>query len=150
MTTANTSQWLSQTFSSLLSAPHISIPRRPGGIIMGPGPIDLFTTRFLNTFTENVQATVAGQTVTRDQLKSALLNVQKQWNPTDVQFEQPLQPKEDDVITTLCSWTPKDSDKEVQMQISAGTIEDGGRLKINILDLEGDVFQGTDYPATAA
>jgi hypothetical protein len=30
------------------------------------------------------------------------------------------------------------------------TIEDGGRLKINILDLEGDVFQGTDYPATAA
>jgi hypothetical protein len=58
---------------------------------MGPGPIDLFTTRFLNTFTENVQATVAGQTVTRDQLKSALLNVQKQWNPTDVQFEQPLQ-----------------------------------------------------------
>lgn len=61
------------------------MPRSVGNIIMGPGPIDLFSTRFINTFTEDVKANVSGKDVTRDGLKECLLNLQKHWNPKTAQ-----------------------------------------------------------------
>jgi hypothetical protein len=90
--TVDMSGWLAQTFASLLSAPHISTPSHAGPLILGPGPIDLFSTRFVNTFTDDICAIVSGEIVTREKLKEDLLALQKHWNSADVQFAQPLQP----------------------------------------------------------
>lgn len=67
------------------------------GIRMGPGPIDLFSTRFNNTFPENVQATVAGTSVNREQLKDRLLGLQKHYKPDSTQFV----PSDDLVVCDL-------------------------------------------------
>jgi len=143
-TPTDMNKWLAQTFAAILSSPHISMPSHIGNMRLGPGPIDLFSTRFANTFTQDVQATVAGQQVTYDKLKEDLLGLQKHWS-TDAQFADPLQPPDgDNVISTTCSWVPPNPDasssghNEVELLISAKTAENGGNLMINCIDLRGD------------
>lgn len=80
------SNWLSKELSTLLASPHISFPKPPAGIHLGPGPIDLFSTNFNNLFASDVETIVDGEPVSRDDLKQKLLNLQKRWNPEKVKF----------------------------------------------------------------
>lgn len=54
---------------------------------MGPGPVDVFSTNFNNLFAPDVEAEVEGKSVSRDDLKQQLLNLQKHWNPEEVKFQ---------------------------------------------------------------
>jgi len=81
--------WLSKEISQIISSPHISFPK-PTGLLqfrMGPGPVDLFSTRFDNAFAFDVRATVAGKEVSREELKAKLLGLQKHWNAEEVKFQ---------------------------------------------------------------
>jgi hypothetical protein len=83
-------EWLQNRLSQLLSSPyiHFTQPKVPGlHLRMGPGPIDLFSTRFMNLFTENAQGNVNGQEMGKDDLKQALLALQKTFNKDSVQFK---------------------------------------------------------------
>lgn len=84
-------EWLWTTLANILSSPHITMPQNTGHIRMGHGPIDVFSTRFINTFTEDVKANVAGRDMTRDDLKASLLALQKHWNSSNVQFSPSAQ-----------------------------------------------------------
>lgn len=81
--------WLSKEISQIISSPHISFPKPTGPLPfkMGPGPVDLFSTRFNNTFASDVKATVAGKEVSREELKAKLLSLQKYWNAEEVRFQ---------------------------------------------------------------
>lgn len=81
--------WLSKEISEIVTSPHISFPKPAGPLQfrMGPGPIDLFSTKFNNVFVLDVKATVAGEEVSREQLKARLLGLQKHWKAEEVRFE---------------------------------------------------------------
>lgn len=81
--------WLSKEISQIISSPYISFPKPTGPppFRMGPGPVDLFSTRFNNTFAYDVKATVAGEEVSREGLKAKLLGLQKHWNTEKVKFQ---------------------------------------------------------------
>ncbi|EKM61523.1 uncharacterized protein PHACADRAFT_248193 [Phanerochaete carnosa HHB-10118-sp] len=86
-----TSEWLSKQLTTLLNSPHIHFtqPKIPGlQIRMGPGPIDLFSTRFANMFTTDVSGVLGGQEVDRDGLKQGLLALQKKLNKDSVQSQE--------------------------------------------------------------
>ena len=85
---STSADWLSTELAKLLASPHISFPKPPPGIHLGPGPVDLFSTYFSNLFSSDVRATVDGDSVSRDVLKQKLLNLQKHWNPEEVKFQQ--------------------------------------------------------------
>ena len=81
--------WLSQEISQIISSPHISFPN-PAGFLpfrMGPGPVDLFSTKFNNTFAYDVKAFVVGKEVSREELKAKLLGLQKHWSAEQVKFQ---------------------------------------------------------------
>jgi hypothetical protein len=80
--------WLSTEISKLLVSPHISFPKPPAGIRLGPGPVDLFSTNFNNLFAPDVVATVDGEKVSRDELKQKLLNLQKHWESDKVRLQE--------------------------------------------------------------
>ena len=83
------SEWLSAQLTTLLNSPyiHFTQPKIPGlQLRMGPGPIDLFSTRFANMFTKEATGVLAGQEVDRDGLKSGLLALQKRWTKDNVQI----------------------------------------------------------------
>lgn len=90
--TTMSADWLSTGISELLNSPHISFPKPPTGIRLGPGPIDLFSTKFNNLFALGVEAKVDGEEVSRDDLKQKLLNLQKHWKPEQVKFQQETLP----------------------------------------------------------
>jgi hypothetical protein len=73
--------------AALLSAPHISLPRGPSGIRMGPGPIDLFSTKFNNTFTAEAMGVIDGKQVDREELKEGLLALQSHYDPDTAKFQ---------------------------------------------------------------
>jgi len=81
--------WLSKEISQIITSPHISFPKpaAPLQFRIGPGPIDLFSTRFNNVFAFDVKATVAGEEVSREELKAKLLGLQKHWKPEEVGFQ---------------------------------------------------------------
>ena len=54
---------------------------------MGPGPVDLFSTKFNNAFAHDVKAFVVGKEVSREELKAKLLGLQKHWNAEQVKFQ---------------------------------------------------------------
>lgn len=84
-----TNEWLQTRLSELLASPHIHFtqPNVPGlRLRMGPGPIDLFSTRFINLFTHEAKGTVNGQEVAKDELKEQLLKLQKKYNKETVKF----------------------------------------------------------------
>lgn len=84
--TTPTPQWLQERLTTLLSSPHISMPSHIGGIRLGHGPIDLFSTRYTNMFTSDAVGIVAGQEVDKEGLKQALLALQKKWDPESTNF----------------------------------------------------------------
>lgn len=86
MTLSAPSKWLAEELSLLLSAPHVSIQSHIGGLAGGPGPVDLFTTRFNHLFMRHARGLVGEKEVDRDQLMHALLALQKRWNPTDCTY----------------------------------------------------------------
>lgn len=78
-----TPEWLQDHLAELLAAPHIHFtqPKLPGlRLRMGPGPVDVFSTRFMNMFTQDAKGTVNGHHVGRDELKENLLKLQKKYN----------------------------------------------------------------------
>ena len=85
-TTTTNDDWLSKEISQILSSTHISFPKSPP-FKMGPGPVDLFSTRFNGAFAYDVKATVAGKEVSREELKAKLLGLQKYWNAGEVKFQ---------------------------------------------------------------
>lgn len=98
------SEWLSKEIADLLASPHISFPKPPPGIHLGPGPVDLFSTKFNNLFALSVEAVVDGQKVSRDDLKQKLLNLQKHWDPKGVKFQdEPPTPPDLSTVATLSS-----------------------------------------------
>ena len=80
--------WLSKEISQIISSPHISFPKPAGSLPfrMGPGPVDVFSTKFDNAFASDVKGTFAGKEVSREELKTKLLGLQKHWNAEDVKF----------------------------------------------------------------
>ncbi|KAI0640342.1 hypothetical protein C8Q77DRAFT_128933 [Trametes polyzona] len=82
--------FLQDKISTLLASPHIHFNQPPQGapfrIRMGHGPVDLFSTRFANYFTQDATGVVAGKEVDNDGLKRALLALQKKWNPDEADF----------------------------------------------------------------
>ena len=85
-----TPEWLQEQLSTLLASPyiHFNQPKLPGGLHlrMGPGPIDLFSTRFANMFTKEATGVVAGVQVDKEGLKQSLLALQKQWSADTARF----------------------------------------------------------------
>ena len=53
---------------------------------MGHGPIDLFSTRFANMFTQDATGVVGGKEVDKEGLKQSLLAWQKKWNQDTAHF----------------------------------------------------------------
>ncbi|KAJ8495056.1 hypothetical protein ONZ51_g1934 [Trametes cubensis] len=123
--------------STLLASPHIHFnqPHAIGGIRLGHGPIDLFSTRFTNYFTHEATGSVAGTEVDKEGLKQALLALQKKWDPENAQFvaqEGALKP------TTRFMWTQKNSGDQCEVTAAADMKEEGGSYRINHLTLDGD------------
>lgn len=99
-----TPQWLSNQLITLLNSPHIHFtqPKFPGlQLRTGPGPIDLFSTRFANMFTKDATGVLGGQEVDRDGLKEGLLALQKKWKGDSVQTQDA---QSADGYQVRCSW----------------------------------------------
>ncbi len=94
------SEWLAHDLAQLLSSPHIHFSTHEFGIPglrLGPGPVDLFSTRFSNLFSSEAKGRVAGTEVDKAGLKEVLLALQKTWN-TDTSSANPaIAPDSDEV-----------------------------------------------------
>lgn len=77
------SQWFAQALAQLLAAPHVSIPDE--GPALGPGPVDVFTSRFDELFMPEAHGFVCGQPVNREELKETLIGLQRRWDAVDAQ-----------------------------------------------------------------
>jgi len=117
--------WLSKEISQIMTSPHISFPKGP--FRMGPGPVDLFSTRFNNAFAPGVKVTMAGEEVSREQLKAKLLDLQKYWKAEEVKFEGG--PRSETVISFPSGKT---------VFLSAQTEVEGGRRVIKKFSLDED------------
>ncbi|KAJ3481783.1 hypothetical protein NLI96_g7423 [Meripilus lineatus] len=134
------SEWLAQNLSSLLSSPYIHFPKPPAGLPglrLGHGPIDLFSTRFTNLFSDEAKGTVDGQEVDKAGLKDALLAIQRTWN-ADSANVTPSASADPKHIAAELTWTLSKTDTRVEAKATATTIEEGGAPRINFLKLEGD------------
>ncbi|KAI0363308.1 hypothetical protein BV20DRAFT_958566 [Pilatotrama ljubarskyi] len=133
----STPEFVQDKLSTLLSSPHIHLNHPPkfGGIRMGPGPVDLFSTRFANFFTPDATGVVAGKEVDHEGLKKALLALQKKWDPQNANFvAQGSAPKP----TTKLLWTRKDAEHQSEVTAAAEVKEEGGAHRISHLTLDGD------------
>ncbi|OBZ66025.1 hypothetical protein A0H81_13994 [Grifola frondosa] len=137
-------EWLQERLSTLLASPyiHFNQPSQFPGHRFGPGPVDLFSTRFSNYFTHDATGVVAGTEVDKDGLKAALLALQRKWQPDSARFE--AQDAGDEPATRF-AWTPKDADQEAQVTATASIREEGGAPRISSLTLDGeqDLFTNT-------
>ncbi|KIJ38896.1 hypothetical protein M422DRAFT_258303 [Sphaerobolus stellatus SS14] len=80
--------WLQIIISELLVSSYIYFRTSAVlGIRFGPGPLDVFSTRFNNGFTPNVTATVASESVNKDDLKERLLGLQQHYSADNTKFE---------------------------------------------------------------
>ncbi|GJJ14885.1 hypothetical protein Clacol_009154 [Clathrus columnatus] len=132
-TISSKSAWLQQTLSELLSSPYIHFSHRPG-IMMGHGPIDLFSTRFNNTFPSDVQATVAGESVSREELKESLLGLQKHYKADNTQFSPSDDAVPDDQVKVAIT-SQESNVGPYQIGVTA-TVNDN---KISTINLDGPV-----------
>ncbi|KAI0652781.1 hypothetical protein C8Q79DRAFT_120360 [Trametes meyenii] len=157
-----TPAFLQEKLSTLLASPHIHFnhPPRLGGLRLGPGPVDLFSTRFANFFTPDATGVVAGKPVDHEGLKSALLALQKRWDPQTANFVAPdggesasakvrnsgVRPclgraRTDYVLsqpTTKFLWTQKQAGQKAEVTAAAEVKEEGGAHRIHHLTLDGD------------
>ena len=86
------SAWLQSSLSSLLASPyiHFNQPKVPGmHFRMGPGPIDLFSTRFSNLFTDDATGVVGGKEVDKQGLKDSLIALQRKWDSATAKVIDP-------------------------------------------------------------
>ncbi|KAH9854520.1 hypothetical protein C2E23DRAFT_726455 [Lenzites betulinus] len=133
-------EFLQERLATLLASPHIHFNRPPATgplskIRLGPGPVDLFSTRFANMFTPDATGVVGGKAVDHDGLKSALLALQKRWNPQEATFEaQDSSTKP----STKVLWTRRDVGQQAAVTASAEVKEEGGAHRISHLTLDGD------------
>jgi len=80
-------QFVEESILTLLSSPGpISIPRLPFGR-GGPGPIDVFSSRFANLFTDDVAASFNGESIDRNGLKEKLVALKKKFDPSSASFD---------------------------------------------------------------
>ena len=59
-----------------------------GGMHLGQGPVDVFSTRFNQFFTPEAHGTICGHPVDREGLKESLLHLQRNWNTEDIKVTQ--------------------------------------------------------------
>ena len=84
----STENWFVKEFAQLMAASHITFPKPPPNIHLGPGPVDQFSTDFENLFADHVKATVDGKVVSKEGLKQKLLNLKKHWKVDHVKFKE--------------------------------------------------------------
>lgn len=77
------SQWLATSLSSLLAAPHVHIADESPLLPTGPGPVDVFSTKFEQMFVPDARGFVAGREIDREELKETLLGLQRRWNAAE-------------------------------------------------------------------
>ncbi|KAI0686833.1 hypothetical protein BC835DRAFT_1378451 [Cytidiella melzeri] len=133
-----TPEWLQQRLSELLASPyiHFTQPKVPGlHLRMGPGPIDLFSTRFTNMFTQDAKGTVNGQEMDKAALKEHLLKLQKRYNKDSLNCT-PQCSEEGHQLCTKMAWTQKDSESETEIKASATTKHEGGTYRIDTLHID--------------
>lgn len=82
------SEWLQEQLKSLLASPYIHFKHPPqlAGRRFGHGPVDLFSTRFNQLFTDDATGVVGGKHVDKAGLKDALLAMQRKWHPDSADF----------------------------------------------------------------
>ncbi|KAI0095059.1 hypothetical protein BDY19DRAFT_916059 [Irpex rosettiformis] len=133
-----TTEWLQDRLSELLASPHIHFtqPNLPGlHLRMGPGPIDLFSTRYMNMFTQEATGTVNGQAVDKDELKENLLKLQKKYNKDSLKCV-PQSSEGTGQLATKMAWTVKDTGSEAEIMASATTKLEGGTNRIDTLKID--------------
>ncbi|KIP10164.1 hypothetical protein PHLGIDRAFT_34090 [Phlebiopsis gigantea 11061_1 CR5-6] len=133
-------EWLSTQLTTLLASPHIHFtqPSLPGlKLRMGPGPIDVFSTRFANMCTKDVTGVLGGNEVDKEGLKEGLLALQKKWSADGMQVESAQAPDGFQVATNMF-FTPKDAESQAKISVSASMREEGGLQRISLLSLDGD------------
>ncbi|KAI0714497.1 hypothetical protein C8Q76DRAFT_619430 [Earliella scabrosa] len=130
-------EFLQDRLSTLLASPHIHFNKPPmlKNIRMGPGPVDLFSTRFMNFFTNDATGVVAGKEVDHDGLKQALLALQRKWNAQENSFVAQDSAQKP---TTKFAWTRSDQKHPAEVTASAEVKEEGGTSRISHLTLDGD------------
>ncbi|TBU38791.1 hypothetical protein BD309DRAFT_826910, partial [Dichomitus squalens] len=134
------SHWLSECLCELMASPHVSMPPH-GGMRLGPGPMDVFTTRFEQYFTSTAHGTICGHPVDREGLKEGLLALQKRWTPEDVKVEQEGNDclLQHDVLSTELEFTPPGSSiPEVIIAQASLSGDKEGEKHIRFIKLEGN------------
>ncbi|TFK84101.1 hypothetical protein K466DRAFT_602310 [Polyporus arcularius HHB13444] len=130
-------EFLQGRLSTLLASPHIHFNKPPAllNIRMGPGPVDVFSTRFANWFTHDATGVVNGKQVDKEGLKEALLALQKKWHPDSANFvAQDASSKP----AIKFSWTVKNTEQPAEVSATADIKEEGGTHRISSLVLDGD------------
>ncbi|THH27898.1 hypothetical protein EUX98_g6290 [Antrodiella citrinella] len=145
MASQTNTSFLQRSLSSILEAPHISFHQPAGlpNLRLGHGPIDLFSTRFSNTFAQDASGTIAGKVVDKEGLKQALLALQKKWQSDTVKFEDQEATvsnaaEGESWVSTAFSWIPRSTTDTARIKASATVAEEGGAPRIKTLSLDGD------------
>ncbi|KAI0356270.1 hypothetical protein OH77DRAFT_1520334 [Trametes cingulata] len=137
----SSNHWLSDCLCDLMASPHVAMPPH-GGMHLGPGPVDVFTTRFNQYFGRDARGTLCGRPVDREGLKTGLLALQKRWNPEAVKVmdEPGLHgfPLARNMLTTEVEWTPQGSAVPEVVIAEASIGEEGGHEQIRFLKMEGN------------
>ncbi|RDX43178.1 hypothetical protein OH76DRAFT_1488069 [Lentinus brumalis] len=130
-------EFLQDRLSTLLASPHIHFNKPPAllNIRMGPGPVDVFSTRFANWFTHDATGVVNGKQVDKEGLKEALLALQKKWHPDSANF---VGQDSSSKPAIKFSWTVKNAEQPAEVSAAADVKEEGGTHRISSLVLDGD------------
>ncbi|KAL6303931.1 hypothetical protein BKA93DRAFT_916433 [Sparassis latifolia] len=138
MASSASPEWLQEHLTTLLNSPYIHF-KNPGplGLRMGPGPIDLFSTRFNNMFTKDATGVVAGNEVDKAGLKESILALQKKWNPDTATFSAQDTTELGHPVTRF-AWAQKGSETQAEVTAAASVREEGGSPRIDTLTLDGD------------
>ncbi|OSD03918.1 hypothetical protein PYCCODRAFT_1444108 [Trametes coccinea BRFM310] len=138
----SSNHWLSDCLCDLMASPHITIPPRGGLHLGGPGPVDVFTTRFNQYFLPEAHGTLCGRPVDREGLKAGLLALQKRWNPEAVRvMDDPTHhglPLGHNLLSTEVEWTPEGSQMPEVVIAEASMNEEDGHEQIRFLKMEGN------------
>ncbi|KAI8992866.1 hypothetical protein BD414DRAFT_482505 [Trametes punicea] len=139
--TASSNHWLSDCLCDLMGSPHIAMPPH-GGMHLGPGPVDIFTTRFNQYFLPDARGTLCGRPVDREGLKAGLLALQKRWNPEAVRvMDEPGHhglPLGHNLLSTEVEWMPEGSQVPEVVIAEASVSEEDGQERIRFLKMEGN------------
>ena len=73
------SAWLAQSIAALMAAPHVHMGDEEGAD-MGPGPVDMFSSKFDAMFMPDAVGWVCGERADRQEIKESLLGLQRRWN----------------------------------------------------------------------